>query len=237
MPFHPRATFAGNSSPFKLHWVLAAAQHETITRAGPCGKRGEAVRPRPSLVTSHQTCRPGGRRQQCLGGPERAASTVTFVFPVEEHLSAPPGSAPGGALRWRDRRGAELSGERADRRYEMAQWTSSSTGRKLAGLLWGAARDEGGTLVGVGFERTRRSAQGAGRRCGGQITSLREIAGRAMDMNDALIAVRGRHLHAAPFRAAGERLFAETLARYERATTRWSGGKVSVGPRPGLGES
>jgi biotin-(acetyl-CoA carboxylase) ligase len=58
-----------------------------------------------------------------------------------------------------------------------------------------------------------------------QITSLADIASAPIDMTDALIAV-ARHLHTALSRR-GERLFAETLRRYDEHHA-LMGRKVSV---------
>jgi len=132
--------------------------------------------------------------------------TVTFVFPVEEHLS--PHQVPLLAgLAVRDA-AAELSGQKK----VALKWPNDVVfdGKKLAGLL--CERVMKADLVGVGLNVNvdPRKAPAALRP---QITSLAAIAGRAIDMNDALVAV-ARHLHAALSRR-GERLFAETLRRYD----------------------
>jgi BirA family biotin operon repressor/biotin-[acetyl-CoA-carboxylase] ligase len=144
--------------------------------------------------------------------------TVTFVFPVEEHLS--PHQVPLLAgLAVRDA-AAELTGERAI----ALKWPNDVVfeGRKLAGVL--CERVMKADLVGVGLNVNvdPRKAP-AGLRS--QITSLAEIVGSPIDMNDALISV-ARHLHTALSRR-GERLFAETLRRYDEHHA-LVGRKVSV---------
>jgi BirA family biotin operon repressor/biotin-[acetyl-CoA-carboxylase] ligase len=144
--------------------------------------------------------------------------TVTFVFPVEEHLS--PHQIPLLAgLAVRDA-AAESSGEK---RISL-KWPNDVVfdGKKLAGLL--CERVMKADLIGVGLNVNvdPRTAPAALRT---QITSLASVAGKTMDMSDALIAV-ARHLHAALSRR-GERLFTETLRRYDEHHA-LVGRKVSV---------
>jgi BirA family biotin operon repressor/biotin-[acetyl-CoA-carboxylase] ligase len=83
-------------------------------------------------------------------------------------------------------------------------------GLKLAGLL--CERVMKADLVGVGLNVNidpRKAPAGLRN----QITSLAAIAGKPIDINDALIAVAKR-LHSVLSRR-GERLFAETLHRYD----------------------
>jgi BirA family biotin operon repressor/biotin-[acetyl-CoA-carboxylase] ligase len=188
--------------PFKLHWfsrLRSTNDHASVLR-----KRGELFAPAIVLTGRQIAGRGRGSNSWWSAG---GGLTVTFVFPVEEHLS--PHQVPLIAgLAVRDA-AAELGGQH---RISL-KWPNDVVfdGRKLAGLL--CERVMKADLVGVGLNVNvdPRKAPAALRP---QITSLREIAGgRTIDMNDALIAV-ARHLHAALSRR-GERLFAEFLRRYD----------------------
>jgi BirA family biotin operon repressor/biotin-[acetyl-CoA-carboxylase] ligase len=199
--------------PFKLHWfshLRSTNDHAAVLR-----KRRELFAP-AVVLTGRQTA--GRGRGTNAWWSAGGSLTVTFVFPVEEHLS--PHHVPLLAgLAVRDA-AAELSGEK---RIAL-KWPNDVVfdGKKLAGLL--CERVMKADLVGVGLNVNvdPRMAPAALRT---QITSLASIAGRPIDMNDALIAVAKR-LHAALSRR-GERLFAETLQRYDEHHA-LVGRKVSV---------
>jgi BirA family biotin operon repressor/biotin-[acetyl-CoA-carboxylase] ligase len=199
--------------PFRLHWhpvLKSTNDHAAILR-----KRGQLFAP-AVVLTGRQIA--GRGRGANSWWSARGSLTATFVFPVEEHLA--PHQVPLLAgLAVRDA-AAELSG---DARIAL-KWPNDVVfdGRKLAGLL--CERVMKADLVGVGLNVNvdPRKAPAALRT---QITSLAEIAGRHIDMSDALIAV-ARHLHAALSRR-GERLFAETLRRYDEHHA-LVGRKVSV---------
>jgi BirA family transcriptional regulator, biotin operon repressor / biotin---[acetyl-CoA-carboxylase] ligase len=143
---------------------------------------------------------------------------VTFVFPVEEHLS--PHQVPllaGLAVR-------DAAAELLDDAAVSLKWPNDVLygGKKVAGLL--CERVSKADLIGVGVNVNNdpTKAPAALRR---QIASLSAIAGRAVDINAVLIALAA-HLHRAMSRR-GDRLFVETLNRYDQHHA-LVGRKVSV---------
>lgn len=199
--------------PFKLYWFPRL--RSTNDHAAELRRRGVLFAP-AVVLTGHQTAGRGrgSNRWFSAGG----SITVTFVFPVEEHLS--PHQIPLVAgLAVRDA-AAQISGDNSI----SLKWPNDvlHNDRKLAGLL--CERVNKADLVGVGVNINldpRKAPKGLRE----QITSLAVIAGKPIDMTDALIAI-AKHLHAAMSRR-GERLFTETLQRYD-AHHALIGKKVSV---------
>lgn len=187
--------------PFKLHWFPRL--RSTNDHAAELRRRGNLFAP-AIVLTGHQIAGRGrgGNRWFSAGG----SLTVTFVFPVEEHL-APHQIPLVAGLAARDA-AAELAGDDA----VAMKWPNDvlRDGRKLAGLL--CERVSKADLIGVGMNVNLdpRRAPPALR---GQITSLSMLAGRPINLTDALI-VLARHVHRAMTRR-GDRLFAETLQRYD----------------------
>ena len=188
--------------PFKLHWfprLRSTNDHAAVLR-----RRGELYAPAVVLAGRQTAGRGRGSNAWWSAG---GSITVTFVFPVEEHLS--PHQVPLLAgLAVRDA-AAELAGDDA----VAMKWPNDVLydGRKLAGLL--CERVSKADLIGVGLNVNVNPAHAppALRR---QITSLAAVAGRTIDISDALAALAA-HLHRAMSRR-GDRLFVETLNRYDQ---------------------
>ena len=199
--------------PFKLHWFPRL--RSTNDHAAELRRRGALFAP-AVVLTGRQTAGRGrGTNAWWSGG---GSITVTFVFPVEEHLS--PHQVPLLAgLAVRDA-AAELAG---DDRVSL-KWPNDVMfrGKKLAGLL--CERVNKADLIGVGLNVNLdvKKTPAALRQ---RITSLAAVAGREIDMNNALAGVAA-HLHRAMSRR-GDRLFAETLNRYDEHHA-LVGRKVSV---------
>jgi BirA family biotin operon repressor/biotin-[acetyl-CoA-carboxylase] ligase len=187
--------------PFRLHFFPRL--RSTSDHAAALRKRGELFAP-AIVLTSHQIAGRGRGTNTWWSGP--GCLTVTFVMPVEEHLQMHQIPLIAG-LAIRDA-AAELVG-RDDLELK---WPNDLlfNGRKLAGLL--CERIHKADLIGLGLNvnLNPRKAPAALR---DQITSLAELAGKPLDMNEALAAV-SRHLHRALSRR-GEKPFAQTLERYE----------------------
>lgn len=201
--------------PFKLHWFPRL--RSTNDHAAEMRRRGELYA--PAIVLAGRQIAGRGRGSNSWWSSARGGSiTVTFVFPVEEHLA--PHQVPLLAgLAMRDA-AAELVG---DEKMAM-KWPNDVLyeGKKLAGLL--CERVSKADLIGVGIN-VNLNAKQAPAALRGQITSLAAIAGRTIDINYALIALAA-HLHRAMSRR-GDRLFVETLNRYD-AHHALVGRKVSV---------
>jgi BirA family biotin operon repressor/biotin-[acetyl-CoA-carboxylase] ligase len=200
--------------PFKLHWFPRL--RSTNDHAAELRKRGELFA--PAVVLTGRQIAGRGRGSNAWFSTPGGSLTVTFVFPVEEHLA--PHQVPLLAgLAVRDA-AAELAGHDA----VALKWPNDVLfeGKKLAGLL--CERVSRADLIGVGVNVNLdpRTAPAALR---GQITSLAQITGRPIDLTDALTVVAA-HLHRALARR-GERLFAETQQRYD-AHHALVGRKVSV---------
>jgi len=199
--------------PFKLHWFPRL--RSTNDHAAELRRRGELYAPAVVLTGRQIAGRGRGNNSWWSSG---GSITVTFVFPVEEHLS--PHQVPLLAgLAVRDA-AAEVVGDPG----VSLKWPNDvlHEGRKLAGLL--CERVSKADLIGVGVN-VNNDPKRAPAALRGQITSLAEIAGRPIDINEALIAV-AKHLHRAMSRR-GDRLFVETLNRYDEHHA-LVGQKVSV---------
>ena len=188
--------------PFKLHWFPRL--RSTNDHAAELRRRGELFAPAVVLTGRQIAGRGRGSNAWWSGG---GSITVTFVFPVEEHLS--PHQVPLLAgLAVRDA-AAELTGEAG----VAMKWPNDvlHEGKKLAGLLCERVNKADLIGVGVNVNNDPRHAPTALR---GQITSLAAIARRPIDITDALIAL-ATHLHRSMSRR-GDRLFVETLNRYDQ---------------------
>lgn len=160
----------------------------------------------PGLVlTGRQTS--GRGRGSNTWFSTRGCLTATFVLPVEAHLAA--GEVPllaGLAVR----QAAQRLCASPDIKLK---WPNDieHEGRKLAGLL--CERIEGVDLVGVGLNvNLERSETPAVLR--GRITSLSAIAGQAVDLTGALVAV-AQSLHEM-FAQRGHRPSAAMMRDYDR---------------------
>src|SRR5689334_5072681 len=157
--------------PFKLHWF--STLRSTNDHAAVLRKRGQLFAP-AVVLTGRQIA--GRGRGSNAWWSATGGLTVTFVFPVEEHLS--PHQVPLLAgLAVRDA-AAELTGQQ---RISL-KWPNDVVfnGRKVAGLL--CERVMKADLVGVGLN-VNVDPRGAPAALRTQITSLREIAGQSIDMN------------------------------------------------------
>jgi len=187
--------------PFRLHWfprLRSTNDHAAVLR-----KRGELYAP-AMVLTGHQLA--GRGRGSHTWWSTSGSITVTFVLPIETHLA--PHQVPllaGLAVR---NATAEIAGEQ---RIAL-KWPNDVLydGRKLAGLL--CERVHKADLVGLGLNVNLdpRKAPTALRE---RITSLSTIAGRSLDMTEALITV-ARHLNVTLLHR-DERLFAESLRAYD----------------------
>ena len=199
--------------PFKLHWFPRL--RSTNDHAGELRRRGELYAPAVVLTGRQIAGRGRGRNSVFTSG---RSITVTRLFPLGEHLSRHQVPLLAG-LAVRDA-AAEVAG---DARVSL-KWPNDvlHDGKKLAGLL--CERVSKADLIGVGLNVNNdpKTAPAALRR---QITSLAAIAGRAIDVNEALIALAAQ-LHRAMSRR-GDRLFVETLNRYDEHHA-LVGRKVSV---------
>jgi BirA family biotin operon repressor/biotin-[acetyl-CoA-carboxylase] ligase len=190
-----------NVKPFKVHFF--SRLRSTNDHAAELRRRGKLFAP-AIVLTSHQLA--GRGRGNNLWWSDVGSLTVTFVFPVEEHLS--PHQVPLAAgLAVRDA-AARLTGDDSI----ALKWPNDVVfqGKKLAGVL--CERMSKIDLIGVGLN-VNTNIRKAPQALRAQMTSLAAIAGAKIDMTDALIALT-QTLHAALGRR-GDRLFAETLQRYD----------------------
>jgi BirA family biotin operon repressor/biotin-[acetyl-CoA-carboxylase] ligase len=187
--------------PFRLHWFPRL--RSTNDHAAALRKRGELFAP-AMVLTAHQLAGRGRGSHTWWSGP--GCVTVTFILPIEAHLA--PHQIPllaGLAVR---NAAAEIAG---DQRVSL-KWPNDVLydGRKLAGLL--CERVHKADLVGLGLNVNvdPRRAPAALRE---RITSLSVIAGKSLDMTEAL-AIVARHLNATLLHR-DERLFAAFLREYD----------------------
>ncbi len=191
----------GRIKPFRLHWfprLRSTNDHAAVLR-----KRGELYAP-AMVLTGHQLAGRGRGSHTWWSGS--GCLTVTFVLPIEEHLS--PHQVPllaGLAIR---NAAAEITGERKI----SLKWPNDVLydGRKLAGLL--CERVHKADLVGLGLNVNvdPRKAPAALRE---RITSLATIVGKPLDMTGALATV-ARHLNVTLLHR-DERLFSHLLHEYD----------------------
>jgi BirA family biotin operon repressor/biotin-[acetyl-CoA-carboxylase] ligase len=156
------------------------------------------------VLTGHQLAGRGRGAHTWWSGP--GCLTVTFVLPIESHLS--PHQIPLLA-------GLAVRNAAAELTYNASvklKWPNDvlHNGRKLAGLL--CERVHKADLVGLGLNVNvdSRRAPAALRE---RVTSLSAIAGKPLDMTYALVTV-ARHLRTTLLNR-DERLFAQSLQEYD----------------------
>jgi BirA family biotin operon repressor/biotin-[acetyl-CoA-carboxylase] ligase len=165
---------------FKLHYFPRLAS--TNDQAAEMRRAGDLFAP-AVVVTGEQVT--GRGRGANTWFSNQGVMTATFVFPAEEgkeglYLPLLSGLAVRHAA-------AALSGDAG----VQLKWPNDIYygGRKLAGLL--CERVSGADLVGVGLN-VNLDAREAPAELAGKLTSLMEIAGRPIGMNDALLGVAGQ---------------------------------------------
>ena len=188
--------------PFRLHFFPRLCS--TNDHAAALRKQNKLFAP-AIVLTSNQTAGRGRGTNSWFS--TRGVLTVTFVFPVEEHLA--PHQVPliaGLAVR-------DGVAELTARSNVQLKWPNDILyhGKKLAGLL--CERVNKLDLIGVGLN-VNLDLRDAPKPLRPQITSLSAITGKPIDMTQALIAL-AQHLHPALSRR-GERFFSETLTRYDQ---------------------
>lgn len=188
--------------PFRLHWfprLRSTNDHAAVLR-----RRGGLFAP-AVVLTGHQLAGRGRGRNAWWSGA--GCLTATFVLPVDEQLE--PHQVPllsGLGVR---RAVVALTG---DHERVQLKWPNDLLvdGRKLAGLL--CERVEKVDLIGVGLNVNldpRRAPRGLRER----IASLSQIAGRAIDMTQA-VATIGAELHRVLSRR-DEQPFSAALREYD----------------------
>lgn len=168
--------------PFRLHWFPRL--RSTSDHAARLRKSGRLYAP-AAVLTSRQIAGRGRGSNTWWSSP--AVLTVTFALPIHERL--PPQELPliaGLALR---AAAVELTAESAI----LLKWPNDllCADRKLAGLL--CERVSNVDLVGIGLNVNVDPADPP-RSLRNQITSLKHISGKPLNMTDVLISV-ARHLH------------------------------------------
>lgn len=188
--------------PSRLHYFPTL--RSTNSHAAELRRRGDLFAP-AVVLTSRQTAGRGrgGNTWFSAGGN----LTVTFVFPVEEHLQ--PHQLPlvvGLAVR---DAAAETSG--AD--DVQLKWPNDLLhhDRKLAGVL--CERSDRADLIGLGLN-VNLDPRDAPRGLRDKVTSLRAIAGREFDLTDVTLAV-ARHLRQT-LSTRNSQTFAAFLRKYDR---------------------
>lgn len=190
-----------NLRPFRLHWFPRL--RSTNDYAAELRRRGDLFAP-AVVLTGHQTA--GRGRGEHAWWSSRGCLTVTFIFPLDDNRA--PHQLPlvaGLAVR---NAATELSGEAGIQ----LKWPNDLLfrGRKLAGLL--CERVHRADLVGLGLNvNLDPAAAPAGLR--NRVASLAQIAGRAIDLTDALSTVAA-HLHRMVSHHA-EHAFAAVLREYD----------------------
>ncbi len=167
--------------PFRLHW--SPRLRSTNDQAALLRRRGELFAP-AIVLTGNQFAGRGRNSNTWWSGP--GSLTVTFVLPIDEHLS--PHQIPliaGLAVR---NAAAQLIGTDDI----LLKWPNDLLygGRKLAGLL--CERAHKADLIGLGLNINAPAKPPRALR--DRIISLSEIAGHSFDKTDVLIAIL-RHLH------------------------------------------
>ena len=188
--------------PFRLYWfsrLRSTNDHAIALRA-----RGDLFAP-AIVLTSHQTAGRGRGSHTWWSGD--GSLTVTFAIPIEEGVA--PHQLPlvaGVAVR---EAVSEIIG--SDNLVQL-KWPNDllADGRKLAGLLCERAHKV--DLIGLGLNVNVARSQ-VPRPLRDRVTSLSQLTGRPLSMNDVLATI-SRHLHAAlAFRR--EQSFAALLRRYD----------------------
>jgi BirA family transcriptional regulator, biotin operon repressor / biotin---[acetyl-CoA-carboxylase] ligase len=162
--------------PFRLHYF--STLRSTNAHAAVMRKAKRLFAP-AIVLTSNQTA--GRGRGSNTWFSSAGSLTVTFVLPIDAHepqqLPLIAGLAGRGAC-------AELSGYVG----VMVKWPNDllADGKKLGGLL--CQRVDKADLVGIGIN-VNTPLKDAPRTLRKQITSLEQLAGRELDINDVLIAL------------------------------------------------
>lgn len=187
--------------PFRLHWF--AQLGSTSDRAAAMRRGGELFA--PAMVVAERQTAGRGRGENSWFSAEGSLA-VTFVLPTDEAI--PPHHLPLIAGLAARNAAAELCGDPG----VQLKWPNDLLygGKKLAGLL--CERIEKADLIGLGLNVNLDPAT-APAHLVDRITSLATIAGRTLDLTDALIVV-GQHLRLMLARGA-ERPFAEILREYD----------------------
>jgi BirA family transcriptional regulator, biotin operon repressor / biotin---[acetyl-CoA-carboxylase] ligase len=187
--------------PFRLYWF--ARLRSTNDHAALLRKRGDLFAP-AVVLAGHQVAGRGRGSNAWWSGP--GCLTATFVFPAgttpaAHHLPLVAGLATRNAA-------AELAGCQDIQ----LKWPNDLLyrGRKLAGLLCeGILKAD---IVGIGLN-VNLEPSSAPRALRKGITSLSQIAGRQLDMTQALVAV-ARHLDALLLRP-DKQPFSQQLRAYD----------------------
>lgn len=187
--------------PFRLHWFPTL--RSTNNHAAQLRRRGTLFAP-AVVLAGRQTAGRGRGARVWWSGP--GCITVTFVLPVVGHVE--PHQLPlvaGLAVR---NAAAAVSGNEAIQ----LKWPNDLLydGRKLAGLL--CERVEKADLVGLGLNVNLDPAA-APASIRGRVTSLSRVAGRTLDMTEALVSVAS-HLRRTIERQA-ETPFSVLLREYD----------------------
>lgn len=187
--------------PFRVHYFPSL--RSTNLQAAAMRREGRIFAP-AIVLTEKQTA--GRGRGSNIWFSSAGSLTVTFVLPIDAHephqLPLIVGLAARGAC-------AEMTGNNEIK----LKWPNDLLfdGKKLAGLL--CQRVDAADLVGIGINvNTRLSSAPAAIRK--QITSLQQIAGRALNINDVLI-VLSRHLRQV-LRQRGQKTFAAFVQEYRQ---------------------
>ncbi|MCY2953416.1 MAG: biotin--[acetyl-CoA-carboxylase] ligase [Planctomycetota bacterium] len=188
--------------PFRLYWFPRL--RSTNDHAAALRKHARLFAP-AVVLTAHQTAGRGRGSNAWFSTP--GCLTVTFAFPIEEHLSVHQLPLVAG-LATRNA-AAELCGEPAIG----LKWPNDivHNGRKLAGLL--CERIHRVDLIGLGLNVNNdpRLAPSALR---SRVTCLSAIAGRQLDMTEVLATI-ARHMHRTLSRR-NQHPFASLLQEYNQ---------------------
>lgn len=188
--------------PFRLHWFPRL--RSTNDHAAAMRRRGDLYAPAVVLAGRQTAGRGRGAHAWWSGA---GCLTVTFVLPVEDQLL--PHQIPllaGLAVR---NAAAELAGSDG----VALKWPNDLLfeGRKLGGLL--CERTDKADLIGVGLNVNLDTAT-APADLRGRITSLARVAGKPLDMTEALAAVAA-HLHRTWARGGAGHPFGALLREYD----------------------
>jgi BirA family transcriptional regulator, biotin operon repressor / biotin---[acetyl-CoA-carboxylase] ligase len=188
--------------PFRLHWF--SRLRSTNDHAASLRKRGELFAP-AMVLTGRQIAGRGRGSNNWWSGD--GSITVTFAFAVDQHLA--PYHIPliaGLAVR---AAAAEMSGNDD----VQLKWPNDLLhgGKKLAGLL--CERAHNADLIGVGLNVNVDSSK-VPASLRKQVTSLKTIAGRELDMTAVVCSVAS-HLHRR-LSHRHEQSFAAVVREYDR---------------------
>ena len=193
----------GQIKPFRLYWYPTL--RSTNDHAAKLRKQGELFAP-AIVLTGRQTAGRGRGGNAWWSGVS-GVLTVTFVFPVEEHLA--PHQLPliaGLAVR-------NAVAQAVDQQDIALKWPNDVVvgTRKLAGLL--CERVHRADLIGLGLNVSLTPGQ-VPKHLRDKVTSLSQISGgRTIDKTDVLIAV-ARQLHQTLGRR-DETTFSDILRQYD----------------------